>query len=494
MAVIGVILVILGAGTGVYFMSRHETEKKELTSPVENQEKLPAASDSAATGAKDESNAKKAGEIKMTASKIDSCPFPATSVPEHGYAYGKPEGWRVDFDDTGILEILKEEGKDTTAAFIYTARLEANLSPSDFLNQFGQAFKKGITEDGGIFSHEEPVVNGNRAEAKLSARVENIDVRGSFGVEKTSDFVTLKGYWAPVKELADEEEILKQILRCYSRKVALTDKELRESSAEAAGLVSFSDEKKSPWGSFVSKSDGQFEFEIPSGWNSKVSESLGESPVTSLTLDAPTGDASVAFVVNMNRYGVTNSAEFAQVVLGVNFGVQANLGKHETVNNSGRAVDVYDFTGTFQGFSVAGTISINVQPFQTFYVHYAGIQMALSEKWAAYAPFLNVIQGTIRFIDASGALASLPSLPRYTTETLFGASPSAVAKAKKNDSNPLDKWADAMRGYEEVESPTTGQRYDAPINSWNPTGPEGAGYYRQLPGGGGLEKLSPLNK
>ena len=49
-------------------------------------------------------------------------------------------------------------------------------------------------------------------------------------------------------------------------------------------------------------------------------------------------------------------------------------------------------------------------------------------------------------------------------------------------------WREAISGYEEVESPSTGQRYDAPLNSWNASGPDGAGYYRQLPDGSS-EKL-----
>ena len=43
-------------------------------------------------------------------------------------------------------------------------------------------------------------------------------------------------------------------------------------------------------------------------------------------------------------------------------------------------------------------------------------------------------------------------------------------------------------GYENVYSPTLGDHYLAPLNSYWEGGPEGGGYYRELPGGG-VEKL-----
>jgi len=51
-----------------------------------------------------------------------------------------------------------------------------------------------------------------------------------------------------------------------------------------------------------------------------------------------------------------------------------------------------------------------------------------------------------------------------------------------------DKWSEAILGYENVYSPTTGEHYEAPLTSQWDTGPEGSGYYRSLPGGG-YEKL-----
>ncbi len=52
-----------------------------------------------------------------------------------------------------------------------------------------------------------------------------------------------------------------------------------------------------------------------------------------------------------------------------------------------------------------------------------------------------------------------------------------------------ENWSEAILGYENVYSPSTGEHFMAPLNSYWAGGPEGGGYYRELPGGG-YEKLS----
>ena len=53
------------------------------------------------------------------------------------------------------------------------------------------------------------------------------------------------------------------------------------------------------------------------------------------------------------------------------------------------------------------------------------------------------------------------------------------------------EWEETIGEFNEVESPTTGERFEAPFNAYDPTGPDGPGYYRPLPGGG-EEKLDPV--
>ena len=65
-----------------------------------------------------------------------------------------------------------------------------------------------------------------------------------------------------------------------------------------------------------------------------------------------------------------------------------------------------------------------------------------------------------------------------------------VSGSNNSELDLSDKWQEAIMGYENVYSPSTGEHYEAPLNSKWDTGPEGPGYYRDLPGGG-YEKLEP---
>jgi hypothetical protein len=42
---------------------------------------------------------------------------------------------------------------------------------------------------------------------------------------------------------------------------------------------------------------------------------------------------------------------------------------------------------------------------------------------------------------------------------------------------------DAILGQDHAVSPSTGETYTVPWSAWNATGPQGAGYYRAVPGG-----------
>jgi hypothetical protein len=67
-----------------------------------------------------------------------------------------------------------------------------------------------------------------------------------------------------------------------------------------------------------------------------------------------------------------------------------------------------------------------------------------------------------------------------------------LSDASNADDNPeldlSEKWSEAILGFENVYSPITGEHYLAPLESYWETGPQGGGYYRELPGGG-FEKM-----
>jgi len=72
-----------------------------------------------------------------------------------------------------------------------------------------------------------------------------------------------------------------------------------------------------------------------------------------------------------------------------------------------------------------------------------------------------------------------PSTANVDVET---ADPSDPADNPEVDLS--EKWSEAILGFENVYSPSTGEHYLAPLGSYWATGPDGGGYYRELPGGG----------
>jgi hypothetical protein len=52
------------------------------------------------------------------------------------------------------------------------------------------------------------------------------------------------------------------------------------------------------------------------------------------------------------------------------------------------------------------------------------------------------------------------------------------------------KREEAMMGFQNVYSPSTGQHWEASYSDYNATGPDGPGYYRKVGSVGGYEKLS----
>ncbi|MCL5795003.1 MAG: hypothetical protein M1338_01465 [Patescibacteria group bacterium] len=97
--------------------------------------------------------------------------------------------------------------------------------------------------------------------------------------------------------------------------------------------------------------------------------------------------------------------------------------------------------------------------------------------------------------DAKGALAIYSAISLRCT-TQLRPSTASLDLEKSNPSsesdNPemslSDKWQEAIMGYENVYSPSTGEHYEAPLNSKWESGPDGAGYYRSAPNG--YEKLA----
>ena len=297
-------------------------------------------------------------------------------------------------------------------------------------------------------------------------------------------FVTLKAMWAPTAAFGDRRALLDQVLGCYERITALDDSQLAAATEAAAAQPGPDASDGSPWGPLEASSAGSFSFEAPRSWSSNPSSGGTGS---SIALTAPANDAAVGFIFDLGRYSATQR----QIIDGVfaAYGIQATLSGSSTGSNG---ATVYDMSGTIGGGSMRGMIAVLTVPYLTFFANYVTLVVTAPEQWDQNEPTLTAIANSILLTDASGPLTQLPAMPDLSIEAVFGDTVTSSREYRNAvEDRASEEWAEAMRGYVTVESPTTGDRWDVPLNAWDPAGPYGAGFYRKLPGGG-VQLLRPV--
>lgn len=417
-------------------------------------------------------------EEDSTDSVVDdtvSCSLPITSAPEQAMSYGVPSGWLAEVSG-GTLSIMEDE-RNLTAAFIYTAKLEQDLSATEFLQEFGTIFRSTIEEAGGSFSLGTPSESNGLATATAQATVSEGDLTGVFTVEKIDGFVTLKVYWAPIAEFAAKEPTLQEVVGCFDRTTILTDTELTAASGGTTSAAELTPHQ----GSY-------FSYSIPSDWTM-----TGETD-SGIDLEAPGAVAYVGYAYTTGAPGPITPREWAENRFAAS-GISASITSSQPLQgiSADHEVEAFEFSGTFNGQAVAGKITVGIYNvpgiFQSYASPFWSIQLVEAGLWQQYKETTQAIADSIQITDI-GSRKNI-QLPKGNRIEDVGGSSITSGQAYRDSvsDSSSQKWADGMRGYESVESPSTGQTYDAPLNSWNASGPDGAGYYRALPDGS-QEKLT----
>jgi hypothetical protein len=159
-------------------------------------------------------------------------------------------------------------------------------------------------------------------------------------------------------------------------------------------------------------------------------------------------------------------------------------------------VQEFIFTGVLSGTTdVKGKVTtgvINTTDFGTGSSTSAfwAIQVAKPEVFDSVSSILQTIQDSISIIDIGDTRKKTMLPPNRPMESTGSSIPSKNSGSSISDESN-ENWADAMRGYQTMESPSTGDRYDVPLNSWNETGPDGPGQY-MTKSNGEMEKLQEV--
>ncbi|MGI6423600.1 MAG: hypothetical protein ACOX0X_03240 [Candidatus Dojkabacteria bacterium] len=412
-----------------------------------------------------------------------NCTLTKIEYPESAFSIGVPNGWLYEVNN-GTVSIMEDQ-TNTTAVFLYTAKLKKDLTKKEFLTAFSTIFKRTIEASNGTFDIQNIQESENEANADIVSKIDGYDIKGRMSVSQSGEFVTFKSYWAPVKVYAEKEGLLKDICGCFARTRVLTDDVL------LAAKNKDSKREQTPAG-FQTYKGKYFRLDKPSNF-----QVTGETD-SGIDLTRTDGKAGFSYAYATGFEGAYTPRSWAQKAL-PEFAKIQNLkltnGAKLPSQISGHSVQEFSFTGNLSGISVVGKVTVGVYqaPYFGFGTKYSSafwaIQISTPENWTSVKATLQKMQDsfTITDIGATRKNTLLPSnRPMESTRSSVTSKGSTYSSSMSDESS--ENWAEGMRGYETVTSPSTGQTYDVPLNSWSSYGPEGPGYYRELPNNS-LEKL-----
>lgn len=422
----------------------------------------------------------------VIANDTPECSLPVVKFEESAFSIGVPNGWIYEVDG-GTVSIM-QDASNTTAAFLYTAKLDQSLSAGEFIGLFKEIFTKTVTSAGGTFTLDNIETGTDSARGNINASLDGVEMTGTMQVEKTQDFVTLRSYWAPVSALEVEEPVLKEITNCFARQriidqsmlSAVENKDQPKEEAVPGGFQAFK---------------GRY-FALTKPANFTVT---GETD-SGIDLTRTDGNAGFSYAYATGAVGSYTPQTWAERALPQYAKVQnISLGAGRNIPSpiNGQTVSEFEFSGMLNGsVPVKGKITVGIinnpyfgigsKSFSAFW----GIQIATPDAWNGAKTTLQTIQDSLQITDIGNTRKNVLLPPNRPIESVGGSSITSKSKSYSDtlDKSSEEKWSDAMRGYETVTSPSTGDSYDVPQNSWSSYGPEGPGYYRQLPNDS-LEKL-----
>lgn len=411
--------------------------------------------------------------------QIPICNLNKIEYKENAFSIGVPNGWLYEVN-SGTVSIM-EDDSNTTAAFFYTAKLEKDISTNDLLNSFSNVFKNTIESINGTFTTSNINYDSDSASASLNSTIGNDNMKGELIILKSGNFAIFKAYWAPVQSYDEKLPLLKDVSNCFGMIKVLTD--------EILTYDGFNDNSN------ITNYTGKY-FKLNKPDNFTVT---GETD-SGIDLTRNDGNAGFSYAYATGFTGNYTPQTWAYKALpeyAKISNLQLSAGNTIPSQISGHSVQEFFFTGNLNGYiPVKGKTTVGIYKAVNYGVGpqytsaFWAIQISTPEVWESVKNTLQSMQDSFQIIDIGSTRKNtlLPSnRPMETTSSSITSKSSSYSSALDDESS--ENWAEAMRGYESVSSPSTGQTYDVPINSWSSYGPEGPGYYRLLPDDS-LEKLN----
>jgi len=370
---------------------------------------------------------------------------------------------------------------------VYPARVRKQEVPADrFADYFASSLGRSIAQRGGTFQLANKVSDGHIARADATATVAGVKLRGPLEVTSQPGFVTLTLYWAPEDSFAAEEPTLKQVVGCFHRETVVVAKhpppmpstaQPGKGGSTAPPATSAASTMTAGLNPFQTKF---FVGVMPEGWKVKDENANG------IDIVAPDQSAGVG-------YGWVQGSRTVP-----SYAVKQAVARYYP---DAHVVWQGPLRGPAQGWVGYGiefesaTAHGYWQSYRNASIEVGTNVVVAKARWESDKKMLSDVAHSITMnqlavntvnaqIRQQMALIPKPSPPATSTSS---SSSSSGMSDWQHDQDVKDKiaqgWSDAILDQERAVSPTTGEEYIVPTSAWNATGPQGAGYYRAVPGG-----------
>ncbi|HEY1554387.1 MAG TPA: hypothetical protein VGF94_06100 [Kofleriaceae bacterium] len=427
-----------------------------------------------------------------------TCRIPQHVDDYYGFSIGYPAGWRIDYS-SGALFVAKDDTQ-LVGAIVFPARLRrTGVPPEQLANGFAESLARTVRAGGGTFELVDKFTDGTTATATVVASVHGVAVRGPLQVIERPGFATLKLYWAPDNQLAAEEPMLKQVVTCFKRRTTITSRHpvapaggprTRIGVAGGGGAAA-----QAPAAQPLREYHGRyFTIGLPAGW--------AVADETAHGIDVVATDHSAAFgfgfvIGTLLRPDVMVMQGIQQLYPGVQIAQSGfppapagwQIAAAEFAGRQTNGIEIHGFSRAAKGEGVILTSIWTTTP----------------AKWTPMQATLQAMAASVQIQPAAVAqvqagirrqLASYPPIRPSTPTSTSSASSSGGIGGWDDGQATHDRiqqgWSDSMLGQERTVSPSSGEEYVVPTNAWSETGPQGAGYYRAVPGGG-AERLDVID-
>lgn len=416
-----------------------------------------------------------------------SCTLPVHKDEYAGFSIGRPPGWIVDYG-SGTISVTKDES-NLEGALVFPGRVrKADVTADSFADYFAKSLGRSIAENGGTFALDGRISDGHLARANASATVGGVKLRGALNVVAEQGFVTAKLWWAPEESFGAEEDKLRQIVTCFHRQMLVTAKAPTPPPGGHVTRVGGAPPKPgaapTPAAPSVAMKPFQsryFTGSMPEGWSVKNETANG--------IDLASADQMLAVGFGWVQNPITRPPAM----------VQANIARFHPdarIITSGPTANPppgwFGYSAEYESGMTHGIDSASMSQS----VEVMSSLLAPPARWAAVKDTLAAIARSIQ-VTPNG-VATVNAQIRAQLATYPKPAPSTTSSSSSSSSSWQSSWEarqasqdknnqafdDAILGQDRATSPSSGEQYVVPWSAWNPSGPQGAGYYRALPGGG----------